>query len=138
VAFGAPVSFRDPWTRNCPRRTGQLLLCAGPGVKLARLSATARSDCPFELPDDSMPLAASRSARALDPSGALRALTATRSQSATEVPRGLPLSFRMDTITAALPAASTAHIRVHHCTVFDAPLRRVGGGSTDPLLGPLA
>jgi len=70
VAFGASVAFRDPWTRNCPRRTGQLLLCAEPGVKLATPSATTRSDCPFEPLDDSLPLAVSRSARALDPSGA--------------------------------------------------------------------
>src|SRR4029078_13204843 len=109
-----------------------------PGCQACQTQRNGSIRLPLRAPDDSMPLAASRSARALDPSGALRALTATRSQSATEVPRSRPLSFRMDTITEALAAASTAHIRVHHCTVFDAPLRRVGGGSTDPLLGPLA
>jgi hypothetical protein len=119
------VAFRDPWTRNDPRRTGHLLLCvcAGPRVKRGPRGPTSRSDCSFSDSRGLVPLTAGRvGAPCVGPPTGSMLLRQRGSRDATRVPRNARERFRADTVNHPRDTPPDCTLSGARCTVFSAPL----------------
>jgi hypothetical protein len=117
------VAFRDPWTRNDPRRTGHLLLCAGPRVKRGPRGPTSRSDCSFSDSRGLVPLTAGRvGAPCVGPPTGSMLLRQRGSRGATRVPRNARERFRADTVNHPRDTPPDCTLSGACCTVFSAPL----------------